>query len=94
MPSDLATAVSIDLAVEMMAERVAPEFLQGLPELHGRGRGDQLVRIVVWTPERLTPEQEETIRTLRDMEDPAPENLPGDSGRSIWSRVKEVFTQT
>ena len=65
---------------------------QGLPELHGRGRGDQLVRIVVWTPERLTPEQEETIRTLRDMEDPAPEKLR-DSGRSIWSRVKEAFTQ-
>ena len=65
---------------------------QGLPELHGSGRGDQLVRIAVWTPERLTPEQEETIRTLRDMEDPAPEKLP-DSGRSIWSRVKEAFTQ-
>ena len=65
---------------------------QGLPELHGRGRGDQLVRIVVWTPERLTPDQEEAIRTLRDMEDPAPERLRGDSGRSIWSRVKEVFT--
>ena len=66
---------------------------QGLPELHGGGRGDQLVRIVVWTPERLTPDQEEAIRTLRDMEDPAPEKLRGDSGRSIWSRVKEVFTQ-
>ncbi len=66
---------------------------QGLPELHGRAKGDQLVRIVVWTPERLTPEQEETIRELRDLEDPAPEELGGDSGRSIWSRVKEAFTQ-
>jgi len=66
---------------------------QGLPELHGRANGDQLVRIVVWTPERLTPEQEETIRGLRDLEDPAPEELGGDSGRSIWSRVKEAFTQ-
>ncbi len=65
----------------------------GLPELHGRGQGDQLVRIVVWTPERLTPEQEAAIRALRDLEDPAPEQLDGDSGRSIWSRVKEAFTQ-
>ncbi len=65
----------------------------GLPELHGRGQGDQLVRVVVWTPERLTPEQEEAIRALRDLEDPAPEQLDGDSGRSIWSRVKEAFTQ-
>lgn len=66
---------------------------QGLPELHGGGKGDQLVRIVVWTPERLTPDQEEAIRTLRDLEDPAPEQLDGDSSRSIWSRVKEAFTQ-
>ena len=66
---------------------------QGLPELHGRAKGDQLVRIAVWTPERLTPEQEEAIRELRDLEDPAPEKLGGDSGRSIWSRVKEAFTQ-
>ena len=66
---------------------------QGLPELHGRGKGDQLVRVVVWTPEQLTPDQEEAIRTLRDLEEPAPEQLDRDSGRSIWSRVKEAFTQ-
>ncbi len=66
---------------------------QGLPELHGHGKGDQLVRIAVWTPERLTDEQEEALRALRDLEDPAPERPDGDSGRSIWSRVKEAFTQ-
>jgi molecular chaperone DnaJ len=66
---------------------------QGLPELHGRGKGDQLVRVVVWTPERLTPEQEEAIQTLRGTEDPAPEKIHDESGRSIWSRVKEAFTQ-
>jgi len=66
---------------------------QGLPELHGRGKGDQLVRVIVWTPERLTAEQEEAIRSLRDLEEPAPERLDDDSGRSLWSRVKEVFTQ-
>jgi molecular chaperone DnaJ len=66
---------------------------QGLPELHGRGKGDQLVRVVVWTPERLTAEQEEAIRALRDLEEPAPEKLDDDSDRSLWSRVKEVFTQ-
>ncbi len=66
---------------------------RGLPELHGRGKGDQLVRILVWTPDRLTPEQEDAIRVLRDLEDPAPEQLDRDSRRSIWSRVKEAFTQ-
>jgi molecular chaperone DnaJ len=66
---------------------------QGLPELHGRGNGDQLVLIAVWTPERLTDEQEEALRVLRNTEDPAPERSDRGSGRSIWSRVKEAFTQ-
>ena len=67
---------------------------RGLPELNGRGRGDQLVRIVVWTPDRLTVEQEEVLQALRDVEDPAPEQIEGESQKSLWSRVKEAFTQT
>ena len=67
---------------------------RGLPELNGRGRGDQLVRILVWTPDPLTVEQEEVLQALRDVEDPAPEQIEAESGRSLWSRVKEAFTQT
>ena len=66
---------------------------RGLPELNGRGKGDQLVRIVVWTPDRLSVEQEEVLQALRDVEDPAPEYIEGESRRSLWSRVKEAFTQ-
>ena len=67
---------------------------RGLPELNGRGRGDQLVRIVVWTPDHLTVEQEEVLQALRDVEDPAPEQIEGEPQKSLWSRVKEAFTQT
>ena len=66
---------------------------RGLPELHGRGTGDQFVRVFVWTPQRLSAEQEEALQALRDVEDPAPDRPDGDSDRSIWSRVKEAFTQ-
>ena len=66
---------------------------RGLPELHGRTKGDQLVRIVVWTPDRLSVEQEEVLQALRDVEDAAPEHIEGESRRSLWSRVKEAFTQ-
>ncbi|MEX0979842.1 MAG: molecular chaperone DnaJ [Gemmatimonadota bacterium] len=65
---------------------------QGLPGLNGRGRGDQLVRIVVWTPEQLDPEQEKLFRTLRELEDPAPERIDRGGRRGFWSRVKEAFT--
>lgn len=63
---------------------------KGMPVLNGPGRGDQLVRIVVWTPEETTPEQEELFRRLREMEEPAPETI--DRGRKgFWSKVKEAF---
>ena len=66
---------------------------RGLPELNGRANGDQLVRIVVWTPDRLSVEQEEVLQALRDVEDAAPEHIEGESRRSLWSRVKEAFSQ-
>jgi molecular chaperone DnaJ len=65
---------------------------QGLPELQARGRGDMLVRIRVYTPERLTPEQESVLLRLREIEDAAPERMERDGPRGFWSRVKEAFT--
>lgn len=35
---------------------------KGIPHLHGYGRGDQLVRLNVVTPKRLTPRQKEILR--------------------------------
>src|SRR5690606_4105653 len=48
---------------------------QGLPELNGRARGDLLVRVVVWTPQHLTPEQEDLFLRLREVEEPAPDRI-------------------
>ena len=62
---------------------------QGLPELGGRRRGDQLVRIVIWIPDHLTAEQERLYRQLREIEEPAPEQLEDRKG--FWSRMKETL---
>lgn len=37
---------------------------KGIPHLHGYGRGDQLVRIVVWTPTRLSREEKALFEKL------------------------------
>jgi molecular chaperone DnaJ len=37
---------------------------RGLPHLNGYGRGDQLVRVVVWTPTELTKEEKELFQKL------------------------------
>jgi molecular chaperone DnaJ len=64
----------------------------GLPDLHGHGRGDELIRVVVWTPDDLSAEQEEALRRLRDVESPAPEKIGRKTQKGFWSRVKEVIT--
>ncbi len=43
----------------------------GLPSVHGRGRGDQIVRVTVEVPKRLTREQREIIKRLKALDDPA-----------------------
>jgi molecular chaperone DnaJ len=64
---------------------------KGLPHLGGGGRGDQQVRIQLWTPQDLTDEQEELFRRLAEIEGAPPSE--GDRGRhGFWSRVKEAFT--
>ncbi len=39
---------------------------KGLPRLQQGGRGDQLVRIIAWTPEKLTAEQSALLERLRE----------------------------
>ena len=64
----------------------------GLPHLEGQGRGDLLVRVLVWTPEELTPAQEEALRRLREVESPAPSASQRKGRKGFWSRVKEAFS--
>lgn len=65
---------------------------QGLPGLHGRGRGDQLIRVRVWTPKRLSRDQERAFREMRELEDSPPEEAGNPQGRGFWSKVKEAFS--
>lgn len=64
---------------------------RGLPDLHGARRGDQMVRVHVWTPKDLSVEDELLVEALRDRAafTPDPE---GGKKRSFFSRVKDVFT--
>jgi molecular chaperone DnaJ len=37
---------------------------KGIPRLDGHGRGDQLVRVVAWVPEKLSKKEEELLKEL------------------------------
>lgn len=62
---------------------------KGLPRLGESGHGDLHVRVHVWTPTRLTPEQEEKFRELQKVEGapPSAESV----GRGFWNKIREAF---
>jgi molecular chaperone DnaJ len=59
---------------------------RGLPILGQDGKGDLLVRVHIWTPERLTEEQERLFRELANHEGEPPKRAPG-----FWSKLKEAL---
>lgn len=60
---------------------------KGVPSLNGRGRGDQLVQVVVKVPKELTPREQELIRELGAI---AGEKV-SDKDRSVLEGVKDWF---
>ena len=59
---------------------------RGLPVLGQNGKGDLLIRVHVWTPERLTSEQERLFKELAKTEGEPPKRSPG-----FWSKLKEAL---
>jgi len=64
---------------------------KGLPHLGGGGRGDQHIRVHVWTPTELSSEQAELFRKLSEMEAPIPADSDGKPRQGFWDRVKGAF---
>ena len=60
---------------------------KGVPHLNSSGRGDQLVRVTVWTPTKLSSEERELFAELSKVESQSP---PA-AGRGFWKRMKEAF---
>jgi molecular chaperone DnaJ len=59
---------------------------RGLPVLGQNAKGDLLIRVHVWTPERLTEEQERLFQELAKLEGDPPKRSPG-----FWSKLKEAL---
>ena len=84
-------AEQIDVPAGIQSGEILTMRGKGLPHLGGGGRGDQHVRIQVWTPTRMTTEQEELFQRLREVEG-APPEIDGRSRGGFWNRMKEAFS--
>ncbi len=58
---------------------------KGIPSIHGRGRGDQYVTVVVDTPQKLSREQKEALRKFSELMGETAEG----SRKSIFDKKKK-----
>lgn len=63
---------------------------RGMPRLRGSGRGDQIVRVLVWTPTNLSREERVALEHLSEVESDPP--VPDSEEPGFWRRVKRAFT--
>lgn len=61
----------------------------GMPDVHGYGKGDQLVKVTVDVPKKLSPEQDELLRKLATLEKTPV--LP--HKRSFFTKIKDLFSE-
>src|SRR5256886_7226030 len=62
---------------------------KGLPRLGEGGRGDLHVRVRVWTPTSLTPEQQALLKQLAEIEAKPPAEEGG--GKKFWEQIRQAF---
>lgn len=61
---------------------------KGIPSMHGGGCGDELINVMIYTPEHLSAEERKEIEKMRDSDNFKPSE--SDKFR-IFSRLKHIF---
>jgi molecular chaperone DnaJ len=62
---------------------------RGMPDINGRGRGDELVEVVVETPRHLTTRQEELLRELAELE----HEHVSPKRKNFFEKLRDYFTE-
>jgi molecular chaperone DnaJ len=60
---------------------------RGLPRVNTGGTGDLHVRVQLWTPDRLTQQEEELIKKLATVQ----KSVPVDRGKSFWTKMRDAL---
>jgi len=63
---------------------------KGFPGVNSYEKGDQLIYVLVWTPQQLTPEEKAMLEKLNNSPNFKPQ--PEKSDKSFFDKVREMFT--
>mgnify|MGYP003329335362 CR=1 FL=1 len=65
---------------------------KGIPHLGGYGKGDQLVRVNVSVPKKISSKEKDLLNTLNKSDNFIPHNGQSSNGKSFYAKVKNVFS--
>lgn len=88
IPTPLGEASKITISEGIQNGKILRIRSKGFPNVHGQGKGDLLVRIIVETPVSLSPKQKELLKSFSKLETPA--NHP--RKKTFFDKVKFFFT--
>jgi len=63
---------------------------KGLPEINSYSRGELVVNVNVWTPKRLSKDEEQMMKTLLNSENFKPK--PGANDKSAFDKIRDFFS--
>ncbi len=63
---------------------------KGLPSVQSYGKGDQLIHTNIWTPKKLSSDEEALLKKLKKMPNFQPN--PGKSEKGFFDRMKDYFS--
>ncbi len=65
---------------------------RGIPHLNGYGKGDQLVRVNIWVPAKLTAREKELLKELGSAQHMTPTEEDRRTSKSFFSKVRNAFS--
>lgn len=63
---------------------------KGFPSLESNGRGDQLIHVNVWTPQKVSAEEKTVLESLHESENFKPQ--PDKNEKGFWEKIRESFS--
>lgn len=87
IPTPLGETAKVTIAEGTQTDRVLRVKGEGMPNVHGQGKGDLLIKVIVETPVRLSDEQKEILKSFAALE--KEHNSP--RKKNFFDRIKSLF---
>lgn len=63
---------------------------KGFPSLESHSKGDQLIHVNVWTPQKVSAEEKALLESIMDSENFKPQ--PDKNEKGFWEKIRETFS--